>query len=204
MEEWAKKIVAEEKRKRGIPLEPKLLNENYYLYHATTRYDKATGNSRKVSEYIGRINENGIIEAHHRKRSIYEYGNSQLVYSISSQLAEKLRKHFPETWESIYALSLIRFIDLVPLGSAKERWERLHISTFMNAHLSPNTLTDLLHQTGSDMASQYPFFQDLVLGSKSLHLTYHPYSPDRRTLTWHRRDTIRITHTFRRSTRHWC
>ena len=168
MEEWVKKIVAEEKRKRGIPLEPKLLNGNYYLYHATTRYDRATGDSRKVSGYIGRITENGIIEAHHRKRSMYEYGNSQLVYSLSSQLTEKLRKHFPETWESIYALSLIRLIGPVPLGSAKERWEKLHISTFMNAHLSPNTLTDLLHQTGSDMASQYSFFQDLMSGSKKL------------------------------------
>ena len=110
-----KKIVAEEKRKRGIPLEPKLLNGNYYLYHATTGYDRATGDSRKVSRCIGRITENGIIEAHHRKRSNYEYGNSQLVYSISSQLTEKLRKHFPETWKLIYALSLIRFIDPVPL-----------------------------------------------------------------------------------------
>ena len=149
MEELVKKIVAEEKRKRVIPLDHKLLNGNYYLYHATTGYDRATGDSMKVSRYIGRITENGIIEAHHRKRSIYEYGNSQLVYSLSSQLVEKLRKHFPATWESIYALSLIRIIDPVPLGSAKERWEKLHISTFMNAHLSPNTLTDLLHRTGN-------------------------------------------------------
>ena len=37
MEEWVRRIVSEEKKKRGIPLEPKLLNGNYYLYHATTR-----------------------------------------------------------------------------------------------------------------------------------------------------------------------
>ena len=148
MEEWVRRIVSEEKKKRGIPLEPKLLNGNYYLYHATTRYDRSTKNSRKVSEYIGRITENGIVEAHHSKRSIYGYGNSQLVYSLSGKLMERLRKHFPETWESIYALSLIRMIDPVSLGSAKERWEKLHISTFMDAQLSPNTLMDLLHQIG--------------------------------------------------------
>ena len=168
MEEWVKRIVSEEKKKRGIPLEPKLLNGNYYLYGATTRYDRSRKNSRKVSKYIGRITENGVVEAHHSKRSIYEYGNSQLVYSLSHDLIERLRKHFPDAWESVYALSLIRFIDPVPLGSAKERWEKLHISTFMDAHLSPNTLTDLLHQIGSDMASQYSFFQELMSDSRKL------------------------------------
>ena len=120
-------------------------------------YDRSTKNSRKVSKYVDRITEKGIVEAHPSKRSVYEYGNSQFAYSLSGQLVERLWKHFPETLESIYALSLIRFIDPVPLGSAKERWEKLHRSTFMNARLSPNTITDLLHQIGSDMASQYYF-----------------------------------------------
>ena len=111
---------------------------------------------------------------------------------------ERLRKHFPETCESIYALSLIRIIDPVSLESAKERWEKLHISTFMDAHLSPNTLTDLLHQIGSDMASQYSFFQELMSDSKKLAFDLSSIFSDpsnHRTGTlweyYHRRD-IRI------------
>jgi hypothetical protein len=70
---------------------------------------------------------------------------------------ERLWKDFPETLESIYALSRIRFIDPVPLGSPKERWEKLHRSTFMDARFLPNIITDLLHKIGSDMVSQYYF-----------------------------------------------
>ncbi|MEM0141706.1 MAG: IS1634 family transposase, partial [Thermoplasmatales archaeon] len=78
MEEWVAKILDEEKRRRNIPLEVKILNGNYYLYHSTSRYDRETHGPRKVSEYIGRINESGVMEAHHTERSVYEYGNSQL------------------------------------------------------------------------------------------------------------------------------
>ena len=38
----------------------------------------------------------------------------------------------------------------------------------MDAHLSPNALTGLLHQIGSDMASQYSFFQELMSDSRKL------------------------------------
>ena len=140
MEECVSKVLKEERRKRSIPLKVKILNGNYYLYHSTSRYDRKTHGPRKVSEYIGGITEKGgVIEAHPSVRSVYEYGNSQLVYSLSSDLLPALRKHFPDKWESLYALSVVRLLDPVPLKSVKERWEKLHVSTTMQAHLSPNT-----------------------------------------------------------------
>ncbi len=39
MEGWVKDLL-ESKMKRGIPLEAKSLNGNYYLYHSTTKYDR--------------------------------------------------------------------------------------------------------------------------------------------------------------------
>jgi len=33
VEDWVKRIYEEEKKRRGIPLEIKQLNGNYYLYH---------------------------------------------------------------------------------------------------------------------------------------------------------------------------
>lgn len=168
MEEWVKIILEGEKSKRGIPLEAKELNGNYYLYHSTSRYDRTTHGARKVSEYIGRITEKGVIEAHHYSRTVYEYGNSQFVHSLSGNILTALRKHFPDRWESLYALSVVRLIDPVPLKSVKERWEKLYLSTVMQAHLSPNTLTDLLKETGSDMGSQYDLFSDLMRSSDKL------------------------------------
>ncbi|MCL5881892.1 MAG: transposase, partial [Candidatus Thermoplasmatota archaeon] len=56
----------------------------------------------------------------------------------------------------------------VPMKSIRERWEKLHISTILHPHLSPNSLTDLLRDTGSDLSGQYDFFQDLISGSEKL------------------------------------
>ena len=170
MEEWVAKILGEERTKRNIPLEVKVLNGNYYLYHSTSKYDRNTHGPRKVSEYIGRITEKGVIEAHHARRTVYEYGNSRLVHSLSDDLLPALRKHFPDRWESLYALSVVRLIDSVPLKSVKERWEKLHLSTQVQAHLSPGTLTELLRETGSDLSGQYDFFSDMMSSSSKLAL----------------------------------
>jgi hypothetical protein len=35
VEDWVRKIVEEERKKRNVPLEAKILNGNYYLYRST-------------------------------------------------------------------------------------------------------------------------------------------------------------------------
>ena len=37
MKDWVDDLLEKEKAKRKIPLEVKELNNNYYLYHSTTR-----------------------------------------------------------------------------------------------------------------------------------------------------------------------
>ena len=39
MEQWVLKILKNEREKRKLPLEVKRLNNNFYLYHSTTRWD---------------------------------------------------------------------------------------------------------------------------------------------------------------------
>ena len=64
-------------------------------------------------------------------------------------IIEVLKRHFPNTWESLHAMSVVRLIDPVQLKSLKERWEKLHISTILHPQISPNTLTDLLARWGN-------------------------------------------------------
>ena len=168
MEDWVKEIVDEERKKRDVPLEAKLLNGNYYLYRSTSRYDRTGKKTIKVSEYIGRITKDGIIEKCKDTRSIYEYGNSALVYSLSADMIARLQKYFPDRWADLYALSVVRLMDPVPLKSVKERWEKLYASRGIEAHLSPNTLTGILRDTGSDMGAQMDLFQSLVTESGKL------------------------------------
>ena len=68
----------------------------------------------KVSDYIGRITKDGIIEKDKVIRSIYEYGNSAMVHSLSGDLVARLQKYFPDRWSDLYALSVVRF-DVLPL-----------------------------------------------------------------------------------------
>ncbi|EQD68249.1 transposase (IS4), partial [mine drainage metagenome] len=168
MEDWVKKIVDEERKKRNIPLEAKLLNGNYYLYRSTSKYDRTSKKAVKVSEYIGRITRAGISEKAKEIRSIYEYGNSALVYSLSADIIARLQKYFPDRWPDLYALSMVRLMDPVPLKSVKDRWEKLYVSREIEAHLSPNTLTDILRESGSDMGAQMDLFQSLITESKKL------------------------------------
>jgi hypothetical protein len=106
VEDWVKKIVDEERKKRNIPLEAKLLNGNYYLYHSTSRYDRTNRKAIKVSDYIGRITRAGISGKAEDVRSVYEYGNSALVYSLSRDIIARLQRYFPDRWADLYALSV--------------------------------------------------------------------------------------------------
>ena len=168
MEDRVKKIVEEERKKRNVPLEAKLLNGNYHLYRSTSRYDSITKKAVKVSDYIGRITKKGIIEKDKGIRSIYEFGNSALVYSLSADIIARLQEYFPDRWSDLYALSVVRLMDPVPLKSVKDRWEKLYLSREIQAHLSSNTLTDILRDAGSDMGAQMDLFQSLIRESRKL------------------------------------
>ena len=168
LEDWIKKIVEEERKKRNILLKAKMLNGNYYLYRSTSRYDRITRKAAKVSEYIGRITKDGIIEKGKETRSIFEYGNSALIYSLSGDLIARLQKYFPDRWADLYALSVVWLMDPVPLKSVKDRWKKLYVSRDIHAHLSFNTLTDILRDTGSDMDAQMDLFQLLITESRKL------------------------------------
>ncbi|MCW6168379.1 MAG: hypothetical protein LVQ96_00930 [Thermoplasmatales archaeon] len=98
----AKKIGEE----RGIPVEVKPKGNSYYLYRDTTRWDKERKKRVKVSEYIGRITEYGLVERN--RRTIYEFGNSELLLSAASDLIPELKHRFPDHWSEILAMSMIR------------------------------------------------------------------------------------------------
>ena len=72
--EIARKIGEE----RGIPVEVKKIGNSHYLYKDTTRWDRDKKKRVRVSEYIGRIDENGLIEKN--RRYIYESGNSRCFF----------------------------------------------------------------------------------------------------------------------------
>jgi hypothetical protein len=65
----------------------------------------------------------------------------------------------PDKWGDLCVLLMVRLMDPVPLKSVKDIWEKLYFSTEIQVHLSSNTLTDVLRDTGSDVEAQMNMFQ---------------------------------------------
>ncbi len=145
-----------------------MLNKNYYLYHSTSKYDRASGRSKKVSHYIGRLTPTGVIEKKRELYAAWEYGNSELIYGVSSDLLDALRKSFFDRWRELYALSVTRLLGWSPMQYARDRWEKLHLARVVDAHLSPNILGDVLREVGRDPRSQVQFFRSLPSGGNQV------------------------------------
>ena len=167
MDQWVKDLLETERKRRNVPLEAKLLNGNYYLYRSTSRYDRPSRKIRKVTEYIGRMTPSGVVERSKSVRTVFEYGNSELIKALSGNILNLLRKHFPDSWNDVFALAVTRLLNPVPLRSAKELWDKLYLSREMDAHISPNSIIDLLRSIG-DRDAQDSLYEDLMKGSEKL------------------------------------
>ena len=76
MEQWIRDLIDRENERRGVPLEVKHTGGGYYLYQVTSVWNPGEKKRRKISKYIGRVNEEGeIIE---NRRTVHENGNSRL------------------------------------------------------------------------------------------------------------------------------
>lgn len=170
MEKWILGILNKERKKRIGPLEVKTLNGNPYLYSSTTRWDKSEKKVKKVTKYIGRIMKEGVVErdTNVTKRSVYEYGNSRLLQQMSQDIHGSLEAAFPLRWKELLATAIVKTIRPLPLRLIKSAWEKLFISQEINAALSPNTLSDTLHEVGASYTSQKEFFDSIMSNSRML------------------------------------
>lgn len=192
MEKWIESVLKAERKKRKVPLEIKVLNKNHYLYRSTTRWDKTEKKIKKVTEYIGRITPQGVIERRENIRTIHEYGNSKLLYDVAEEILKPLEESFVYRWKEVLACAIVKTIQPLPLKLIKSRWEKLHLSQIVDASVSPNTLSDVLREVGKDYASQKRFFDSLMSKSKflafdlssifsyseNLHYAEKGYNPD--------------------------
>ena len=138
----------------------------YYLYQVTSVWDPERRKRRKISKYIGRVNEDG--EVMENRRTVHEYGNSRLLLTIAKELEPPLRSYFPSHYRDIMAMGMLRNLGPVPIRLMKTKWEKLHASVEVEAHLSPNTVSSTLKIIGSDYDAQRRLFTKLLSGTKYL------------------------------------
>lgn len=166
MEQWIRDLIDREKAKRGVPLEVKHNNSGYYLYQVTSVWDKAKKKRRKISKYLGKVDENGMVTEN--RRTVHEYGNSRLLMIMVKDLESPLRKCFPSHYHDIIAMGILRNLGSTPIKIMKTRWEKLYASTEMEAHLSPDVVSATLKIIGSDYDAQRRLYSSLMTGSRYL------------------------------------
>src|SRR5208283_2343313 len=165
MEAKIKEIV-EEARKTHGSVEVKKINGHLYLYKATSiRVPNKKWPKKITGEYIGRITSNGLIETKTRERTVYEYANAMFLSSILDEITPQLRNCFPGEWKELAALAITRTIRNVPIKYVKDAWEKLYLSTKIEASLSRNTVSEMLRAVGADWDSQSTFFISLIKGN---------------------------------------
>ncbi len=175
MKEWVREWLENQRHKGKKCLEVKMQGSNYYVYHSTNRYDKEIKKGRKVSKYLGKLDkEVGFIPKGQNKqiaagpRNITEYGNSMLLHEMVKDIKPLLRVGFPEHWEEICALAIVRVPGNVPLKRAKDAWEKLYNAEDIHPSLNQKNLTDMLREVGVNRAGQNIIFKKLADMSNQL------------------------------------
>jgi len=153
METWVKDWL-EERHKAGEKcLEIKVRGDCHYVYHSTNRYDKEIKKGRKVSVYLGKLDkEHGFLPKGEKPeanttplpRSVTDYGNSMILHNAMTELKPLLMDNFPDHWEELYAMSIVRVNGYTPLKRIKDSWEDLYDPEGIKPNLNPSNLSKVL------------------------------------------------------------
>ncbi|HJH29512.1 MAG TPA: hypothetical protein C5S51_07460 [Methanosarcinaceae archaeon] len=176
MDKWAKNWLEKQREQGTKCLEIKVIGKNHYAYHSTTYWDKELKKPRKTSKYLGKLDKTeGLIESRKRKklassdiRNVTEYGNSMVLHESMKSLKPPLIDAFPDCWEEIYSLAMVRINGYVPMKRAKESWEKLYNVEHINPQLNPKNLSKVLHSVGINRVGQNAIFKKLVNQSNQL------------------------------------
>lgn len=178
MEEWMKKWLEEQRRAGKKCLEIKMIQDKPYVYYSTTRYDHETKKAKKVSKYIGRLDQKrGIIRKEDRVpekpvsiRTIHEYGNAQVINEELQEILPMLKEAFPTNYNEIYAITATRVSGYIPLKRIRDNWEKLHPPIDILPDCNPKRLSAVLQEIGQNRVAQQKIFQ--FLSTKSEQLIY--------------------------------
>lgn len=170
METWVKDWLEEQRRAGKKCLEIKVRGDCHYVYRSTSRYDKKIKKGRKVSVYLGKLDkEYGFISKGEKPktnmtsvpRSITDYGNSMILHNMMAELKPLLMDSFPEHWEELYAMSIVRVNGYTPLKRIKDSWEEFYNLEGIKPNLNPSNLSKVLREVGLDRFGQSEIFNHL-------------------------------------------
>jgi len=144
---------------------------NYYAYRITSVYDPIKKRSKKITkEYLGKITPDGIIPPKYKRDlqsvGVLEGGNISLINHFAQGIRKPLFEIYGTDAESILASAIIKLAYGAPIKRFQFHYERSILShIYPNAHLSKNTVSELLDAVGSNLHNQRNFFEYLSKSS---------------------------------------
>ena len=170
MESWVKDWLEEQHKAGEKCLEIKVRDNCHYVYRSTSRYDKEIKKGRKVSVYLGKLDKvHGFIPKGENPkanmallpRSVTDYGNSIILHNVMEDIKPLLQDIFPDHWEELYAMSIVRVNGYTPLKRIKDSWEDLYDPESLKPNLNPSNLSKVLREVGLDRQGQDELFSHL-------------------------------------------
>ena len=176
VEEWARSWLLAQRASGKVGYEVKKLNNTHYVYHSTTVWLKDEKKRKKVSRYLGKLDpELGLVEGEKRIAveavritSVNERGNALLLDALFQDVLPTLQSAFPAHWREVYALAVLRALNVTPMYLAGSRWEKILDVRDARPRLDPKTLSNILEEVGSDRAAQNELFSTLAMKGEQL------------------------------------
>jgi len=165
--QWAK-----EQRQKGTEI--KEINGKFYLSKVSSKWDPQLKRARKISgEYLGVLTPAGLVPAQRRLVDLSqpliskEFGASWLLAALTGDLRARLQARFPDIWQELYAICLLRTIRPCPFRYLAERYEASVVSeAWPKLALSGASLTTLLKDLGRRRQTISLFMKDFLQGER--------------------------------------
>jgi len=152
------------KTEENARLELRKIRRYYYVYQATSIWNKQLQKPVKISQILGSITQDGTYKPKRQKTNIsttkvYEYGNAELCLKLSQDIQDA-PPDMPLKNE-LLALSIIRALDPGPIRLAQTVWEDTYISRKIDVNLSPKNVSAALSTIGNMVEETYELFAKL-------------------------------------------
>jgi transposase len=165
---WLREVIGKRKN-----IEIKEHKGKYYAYSMRNVWDREKKRPRKISTYLGRVTEEGIVTTYETFiRGIYEYGHVRLLNHLfhKNGTLHTLKEIFPDYWRELFAFACNRIIDPRPIKSIGAWCEKTYLPKALGITMSPKRATRALNVVGMSWKSQLEFFDKVIVeGEKILY-----------------------------------
>lgn len=164
------KIPPEIVRHRQPGTQIKCIRGKYYIQRVTSRWDKVSRKVRKVVlEHIGMVTPEGIVPKKTRRVAAgpvpysKEFGATWAAMELTQDIHARLRRHFPEDADWLYAVALLRCIRQCSNRYIEHFYDTSLLSERLpGLHLSSQNLSRLMAALGGRRRQMVAFMREFV------------------------------------------